>query len=740
MNNRPRSREKNVTSGGGNAFERTSSRSSLPIGGKKSLPAILMVVLAMILGGGGFSLSSLLGGTQPTYTDSSSTTSWSQGDADMSSINTNVDPASRSKYANIIGGGQDQVTVMVYMCGSDLESRSGMATKDLQEMANATLSNKVRLLVYTGGASRWQNNVVSSSTNQIYEVKNGQFSRVVDNDGNRAMSDPATLTRFIKYASTNYEANRYQLIFWDHGGGSVSGFGYDEKHQRPAMNLAEIDSALTNANVKFDFIGFDACLMATVENAQMLSKHADYLIGSEETEPGTGWYYTNWLTRLSTNSSTTTLNIGKMIADDYMSHNKGNYNTTLSIVDLSELSKTLTSPFNNFAKSINSMMQTDKKTDVMNARMKSREFAQANRIDQIDLSDFAGRINNDEGSKLSSVIKSAIKYNRTNMMNAYGLSIFFPQSRTNKIDSMVDTYSKIGVSDEYSKAIQNAGTLVSAGQSVQGGDSGSFGQLLQSLAGNETSSQLAMQMLTQMLSGQNLNISGLSNRNTKFIRESTLSKDNLTQYVKSHQLDNKKLNWVNEDGKKKLKLSESEWKMIQKVDLNIFYKYNNGYFNLGEDNIFKFDNDGNMIADEDGTWLAINGQVVPYYHVSTQEKDDDYTIIGYVPCRINGVRNNLILSFTDENPKGKIIGASTIYNSSTTETNPKINTTLKQGDRIDLLCEYIEGNKKSLKVFGNMLSYSKDMKISDVKIGDNKMIRTYHITDLYNHSHYTQSY
>jgi hypothetical protein len=429
-----------------------------------------------------------------------------------------------------------------------------------------------------------------------------------------------------------------------------------------------------------------------------------------------------------------------MIADDYMSHNKGNYNTTLSIVDLSELSKTLTSPFNDFAKSINSMMQTDKKTDVMNARMKSREFAQANRIDQIDLSDFAGRINNDEGSKLSSVIKSAIKYNRTNMMNAYGLSIFFPQSRTNKIDSMVDTYSKIGVSDEYSKAIQNAGTLVSAGQSVQGGDSGSFGQLLQSLTGSETSGQLAMQMLTQMLSGQNLNISGLSNRNTKFIRESTLSKDNLTQYVKSHQLDNKKLNWVNEDGKKKLKLSESEWKMIQKVDLNIFYKYNNGYFNLGEDNIFKFDNDGNMIADEDGTWLAINGQVVPYYHVSTQEKDNDYTIIGYVPCRINGVRNNLILSFTDENPKGKIIGASTIYNSSTTETNPKINTTLKQGDRIDLLCEYIEGNKKSLKVFGNMLSYSKDIKISDVKIGDNKMIRTYHITDLYNHSHYTQSY
>ncbi|MCR5235609.1 MAG: hypothetical protein K6E34_00220 [Lachnospiraceae bacterium] len=36
----------------------------------------------------------------------------------------------------------------------------------------------------------------------------------------------------------------------------------------------------------FDFIGFDACLMATVETAYMLSPYADYMIASEEFEPG----------------------------------------------------------------------------------------------------------------------------------------------------------------------------------------------------------------------------------------------------------------------------------------------------------------------------------------------------------------------------------------------------------------------------------------------------------------------
>ncbi|MBQ6269279.1 MAG: TraB/GumN family protein, partial [Bacteroidetes bacterium] len=35
-------------------------------------------------------------------------------------------------------------------------------------------------------------------------------------------------TYFLNYAKKNYEAKRYGLILWDHGGGAVSGFGYDE--------------------------------------------------------------------------------------------------------------------------------------------------------------------------------------------------------------------------------------------------------------------------------------------------------------------------------------------------------------------------------------------------------------------------------------------------------------------------------------------------------------------------------
>ena len=172
------------------------------------------------------------------------------------------------------------------MCGTDLESKYSMGVYDLQEMASAAISNNINLIVYTGGSTRWHISDISNRYNQIYRVLgNGQIERLVDNAGTGSMVDPETLISFIEWGVDNFEANRYQLIFWDHGGGSVSGYGYDTKYPRlGSMALAKIDRALTTADVQFDFIGFDACLMANTETALMLTEHADYLIASEEAE------------------------------------------------------------------------------------------------------------------------------------------------------------------------------------------------------------------------------------------------------------------------------------------------------------------------------------------------------------------------------------------------------------------------------------------------------------------------
>ena len=118
------------------------------------------------------------------------------------------------------------------------------------------------------------------------------------------MTDPATLADFIRYCKETFPADRYALIMWDHGGGSLAGYGYDELYgAKGAMTLDKFCDALNKAGCRFDFIGFDACLMATVETAVAAEPYADYLIASEETEPGVGWYYTNWLTKLSQNTT-----------------------------------------------------------------------------------------------------------------------------------------------------------------------------------------------------------------------------------------------------------------------------------------------------------------------------------------------------------------------------------------------------------------------------------------------------
>ena len=363
--NRPRGRQQHIVGQGKGVYKRGDGLGTGPVGsggrptggsggggsrgGKKKSPLTTIILLAvLLLGGGGAGLGGLLGGGSTPSGNSGSvtqeivqqlaptpsagslgslltgsfggvSTGWTAGN-NVGRLNTSVAPGAREKYTNILGGGKDTVTIMVYLCGTDLESKYKMGTADLSEMAAATLSDKVNIIVYTGGCKQWQNNVVSSSVNQIYKVESGGLKLLEKNVGTAAMTEPANLTSFIDYCTKNYPANRMDLIFWDHGGGSLSGYGYDEKNKNAgSMSLSGINKALADANTKFDFIGFDACLMATLENALMLSNYADYLIASEETEPGVGWYYTNWLTELSKNTSMPTIEIGKNIVDDFVS-------------------------------------------------------------------------------------------------------------------------------------------------------------------------------------------------------------------------------------------------------------------------------------------------------------------------------------------------------------------------------------------------------------------------------------
>ncbi len=233
-----------------------------------------------------------------------------------------------------------------YLCGSDLESESGCATIDMMEMMEVTLPEGVNVVIQTGGSYTWQNDLVDASVLQRY-VYNSEGLSLVDEQPSANMGDKQTLEDFLSFAKQNYPANKTAVLFWNHGGGSVSGAAFDELYDYDSLNLAEMYDAFTNVwqandqgNPPLELVGFDTCLMATVDVAFTFSDLAHYLVGSEETEPGNGWYYTGWLDALAKDPSMDGATLGKAICDSYYQgcelEGTQDY-TTLSLTDLTKV-------------------------------------------------------------------------------------------------------------------------------------------------------------------------------------------------------------------------------------------------------------------------------------------------------------------------------------------------------------------------------------------------------------------
>lgn len=666
----------------------------------------------------GFDLSSIFGGNTNVNSGAYSTSGWVNG-SNCGSLNTSVIDGSRAKYTNLKGNGQDTVTIMVYMCGTDLESNYGMGTNDLQEMANAAIGSNVNLIVYTGGCTGWKNSLMSSRTNQIYKIENGgQFRLLVQDAGNKAMVAPGTLTEFIQFCKTNFPADRNMLIFWDHGGGSLSGYGYDQRFKSSgSMTLDEIDAALAQGGVKFDVIGFDACLMATVETAQMAAKYGDYLIASEESEPGIGWYYTNWLTMLSKDTSVPTLQIGKQIADDFVAQcNKqcAGQDTTLSVTDLAELSYTVPGLMKTWSADTTGLIKTDYRT-VSNARGKAKEFAASSKIDQADLTNLCLNLNNESSRNLASALLSAVKYNRTSstVKNAYGLSIYFPYRSVSSVKTAVNTYNELGMDSSYAECIKAYASYASSGQAAaqSSGYSSALGSLLSGYGGSSsyggssyggssyTSSysdaDLIYALLEQMMGGRSLsNVAGLTEDNSSFLTDAmsdgTVDARSVAQYVSDNTFDASALSWAaGADGTAEITLPKEQWGLVSELKLSVFRNDGKGFIDLGldlYDGFFK--SSGALKGEYDGGWLAINGQEVAYYQQNTLVAEDGTAVTyGRVPCLYNGQRANLIIETVNDEPA--VVGVVYDYqNDADITTCAKTFTEYNANDRVVFLADY----------------------------------------------------
>ena len=239
----------------------------------------------------------------------------------------------------------DSWAVYWYHCGSDLESNWGCASEDLKEMLDVSLSPNVTVVVQTGGADTWHNTQVDAGKLQRY-VYDSEGFHLVDEQPKGNMGDPETLSDFLRFCTSHYPAAHTMALFWNHGGGSVGGAAYDENYKYDSLKLNEFYQAFRNAcelstdNPPFDIVGFDTCLMATIDTAYTFCDIARYLVASEESEPGCGWYYTGWLKALSENPGMDGAALGKVLCDSFAEGceiDDVEDEITLSVTDLSRI-------------------------------------------------------------------------------------------------------------------------------------------------------------------------------------------------------------------------------------------------------------------------------------------------------------------------------------------------------------------------------------------------------------------
>lgn len=723
------------------------------------------------------SLDSLLGGTD----DGSDGTGLDEAAETEQELDTSmfrahepdrtVSPSAREKYTQLSGDGSDTVTVMVYVCATDLESRAGMATADLNEMLKATLDDeRVNLIVETGGTTQWRNNTIPSGKNMIYRVTSGGLETLVSNIGKRSMVEPDTLGTFIQFCAKNFPADRNILILWDHGGGSITGYGYDEQYPNASMTLDEIDQALSSGGTKFDCIGFDACLMATLETAVVAERYADYLLASEAVEPGTGWYYTNFLSRLSADTGMSTVDLGKIVADDFVAASQkasADSTATLSLIDLAELSGTLPEALGAFSSSTTQLIDENGYATVSGARGQARDFSTSVNINQIDLIHFAQNLGTDEAAALVDALRGAVKYNRSsqNITHANGVSIYFPSGRVSGVNTALNTYEKIGMDDAYADCVKSFASVSTVGQAASTGT----GSPLDVLLGGSGTSSAGSDMLTALLStlassaggstgsggsssaGADLvsllasslrsgayAAEGISDDDLAFLDENSVRA--AATYLTENRLDAADLVVTEKNGQKVLALTEEQWSLVSTLEMNVFLDDGAGYIDLGLDNLVEYNDSGGLIMEYDGTWLALNGQIVPVYFVSQDTVGNETTITERIPALLNGERVEIMLVFDSESPYGRVLGASPQYDAAL-GTSAKGLIEIKEGDKLDFLGDYYsyDGEYQDTYYIGEQMTVSGELELWNLSVGSNKAVMTYRVTDIYGNSYWVDA-
>ncbi len=572
----------------------------------------------------------------PSNTDNDSNISdiqsvWSETDTakEISAETVLITPLDFSGSTEITPSEKKQYTIMIYLNGSDLESENGYATDDINEILESGFDEEnINVLIMTGGTQSWQNDFIPSDTCVIYKAENSDLTEIAD-VGKLEICSPEVLSGFLNFGYDYFPAEKYGLILWNHGAGAVYGFGYDEYYPEDSMYLFDLDSAMASSKFteKIEFIGFDACLMANLETAYICSRYANYLIGSEELEPGYGWNYL-FLADINATSLPCGKIIGTGIAERYVEFYKENIpdeQVTISVIDLGRVAP-VAKAFEDLALAADNHLNAGGYNTIAKSRGKTKSFGylgyRGGSYDMIDISHFAEVLSNQfpkETSALKKAVSEAVvKVENMNVENANGISAYFPFEDKESLPDSLDIYKENGVLTKYTGLISD---------------------------------------FSEILTGETM-----------------------------HQLNASTIAPVqNDSGNYVIKLTPEELENVREIYFTVWEKEENiaeginYYIQLGESTDVSIDEDGTITTDFDGYWTELNGHQVCLYELDSNKFGTRYAI----PAMLNGKDVNIIALYNKQYPNGKILGAIPQADENTNAA-PKDFIDIKDGDKIQL--------------------------------------------------------
>lgn len=580
--------------------------------------------------------------------------------------------------------GSESVVVMEYVIGSDLEYKIGAASTNLKQFADATKQGSgLKFVMECGGSYRWFTNGIDKNSVGRYVMENGKLNKVMDMDSYTTMSSGAELLDFINWAKENYPADRYMLVLWDHGGGLSSGYGKDDLNKRKdgpgTIMVDEIVSAVKDSGVKFDMIGFDACLMQNIEIAKLLEPYADYYLASEESEPAGGWFYSSAFGMLAKDPTVSTEDFAREVIGTYDQYNKQMMsgkedNTyTLSLVDLTYVNPAYEKLEELFRKQEEAILASESNyVDISLAANNSYTFMNNEQLDlvhylqNLKLSDYDDTVMSD--SELNELITYAeacvAARNRRSADGINGLAFTFPYRSIMSYDSCWKQFKNNSLAEE-EKFYTDFFSIMAVSNKDSHTEGGSFIEELIGLAD---------------------------------FTDEEWYKPGFEDYVTTPPIIEIP---IHENGKGfSLELSDSVWAIISDERQFYYQETEEGLRYLGSDYAGMTDENGHLMITTDGTWISIDGHPVFYEPTGlrTDKNGDVYT--GYTKAVLNG-KTEVILYIEwapsdDENApsEGYIIG----YDEADNENAfmEKGHNDLEAGETLDFLFDYYDEEGNSL--------------------------------------------